>query len=165
MNRRDFLNATAAGFALLCSESPLKADEKEYEKLYETIFAVQRHLFPKGLEMPDADSFGASAYFKDAIWHKSFDPDIRALLFEGARRVDRLSEGRFHSFAENERETILRKFEEDSFGSYWLVQLMNITLEALFSDPLYGGNIDMAGWKTFGLKPPHPRPKERYCGV
>ncbi|MCF6200800.1 MAG: gluconate 2-dehydrogenase subunit 3 family protein [Hydrogenimonas sp.] len=163
MNRRDFFTVTVCSVAAICHAE--NAPLRKIEDAYETIFTVQRHFFPKGLEMPDADSFGASDYFKEAINHKSFDPDIRELLFKGAVKLQELAGGKFESLSFQKREDLLREFEKDEYGGYWLVQLMNITLEALLGDPIYGGNKNEAGWKSFTLKSGIPRPKERYCGV
>jgi len=168
MKRREFIG-TAAYLAAFCTTYTLSADrpaDEENDGALEVIFAVQRHFFPKGLAtMPDADSFNAARYTVDAVRHKSFDPDIRTILFEGAKRLQALAEGRFLKLGSEKRERLLRKFEEDRFGAYWLSQVMNLTLEALLSDPIYGGNSDETGWRSFGLKPGIPRPKKRYCGV
>ncbi|WP_457595631.1 gluconate 2-dehydrogenase subunit 3 family protein [Hydrogenimonas sp.] len=168
MKRRKFLAAGAAMVAwgsvrFLYPASP--PADKERERAFEIIGSVQRHFFPKGLSMPDAERFGALEYLKATMAHPTFDPDIRAMLFEGARRLDLLSEGAFPSASSEEKERLLRRFEADSFGGYWLAQLMNLTLEALLGDPLYGGNREESGWRAFALVPGKPRPKERYGGV
>ncbi len=166
MDRREFITAAAlvcgsAGFARSAETDSVKSLESSLE----LIAAVQRHFFPKGLHMPDADAFNAVSYLESALSHESFDPDTRELIFEGAHRFDRFCDGKFLSLSERMREERLRAFEESDFGSYWLAQIMNLTLEALLADPIYGGNVDEAGWKAFGLTPGVPRPKERYCGV
>ncbi len=168
MNRRKFIS-TAGILALYGSTKILYSSElltqKEHKTLFEIIFTVQRHFFPKGLHMPDADTFGATEYLKEAVFHNSFDPDTRAVLFEGAKRVEKMSYGRFQDFSFEKKEKLLRRFEESSFGSYWLSRIMDLTLEALFADPVYGGNTNETGWKSFNLLPGNPRPKKRYCGV
>ena len=42
--------------------------------------------------------------------------------------------------------------------SRWLSTLITYTLEALLSDPLYGGNTNGIGWKWLGHDPGNPRP-------
>ena len=168
MNRREFIGTAAslAAFGSSVSLSAERLESKKHESAFDVIFSVQRHFFPKGLAtMPDADTFNAARYTEEAIEHKSFDPDIRAILFEGAKRLQGMAGESISKLTYKERERLLRKFEEDSFGSYWLSQVMNLTLEALLSDPIYGGNVDESGWRSFGLKPGLPRPKKRYCGV
>ncbi len=164
MNRREFITAAAAA-TLYGSASLADTRVRDRERLFALIAAVQRHFFPKGLHMPDADTFNAPSYLRDAVTHSSFDPDIRDLLFEGAERFDRFCDKEFVSMSEKQRENTLRKFEESDFGSYWLAQIMNLTLEALLADPIYGGNTNECGWMAFELTPGNPRPKERYCGV
>ncbi|BBG65807.1 Tat (twin-arginine translocation) pathway signal sequence domain protein [Hydrogenimonas sp.] len=169
MNRRKFITAAGAlaawGSVRFVYSAAESMDGKEREDALELIFSVQRHLFPKGLSMPDADSFGAAQYTKEAVLHSSFDPDIRDILFDGAKRVQRLAGGTFSSLSSDKKERLLRKFEEEPFGSFWLSHVMNITLEALLSDPIYGGNREECGWRSFSLTPGRPRPEKRYCGV
>ncbi|WP_457592579.1 gluconate 2-dehydrogenase subunit 3 family protein [Hydrogenimonas sp.] len=163
MNRREFIGTAGLAAAALCSAGPM--EQHEHEEAMQTIFAVQRHFFPKGLLLPDADSFGAAIYTRRAMAHSSFDPDIRHALLEGARRLQQRCDTPFVSLSPQKKEQLLRGFEKDSFGAYWLSTLMNLTLEALLADPIYGGNRDEAGWKAFSLTPGKPRPKKRYCGV
>jgi gluconate 2-dehydrogenase gamma chain len=62
----------------------------------------------------------------------------------------------FDRLAEKEREAALKAMEEDKapfagFSSRMFFDaLLQITMEGFFSDPMYGGNRDMAGWKMVG---------------
>ena len=39
---------------------------------------------------------------------------------------------------------------------------MTITMEGMFSDPVYGSNIKEDGWKALGAYGGFPRPKTKY---
>ena len=41
---------------------------------------------------------------------------------------------------------------------------MTITMEGMFSDPIYGSNIKESGWKALGAYGGFPRPKTKYLG-
>jgi gluconate 2-dehydrogenase gamma chain len=62
----------------------------------------------------------------------------------------------FDRLAEKDREAALKAMEEDKapfagFSSRMFFDaLLQITMEGFFSDPMYGGNRDMAGWKMVG---------------
>jgi gluconate 2-dehydrogenase gamma chain len=62
----------------------------------------------------------------------------------------------FDRLSETDRETALKAMEADKapfpgFSSRMFFDaLLQITMEGFFSDPIYGGNRDMAGWKMVG---------------
>jgi gluconate 2-dehydrogenase gamma chain len=62
----------------------------------------------------------------------------------------------FDRLSEKDREAALKAMEDDKapfpgFSSRTFFDaLLQITMEGFFSDPIYGGNRDMAGWKMVG---------------
>jgi gluconate 2-dehydrogenase gamma chain len=62
----------------------------------------------------------------------------------------------FDRLSEMDREAALKAMEDDrapfpGFSSRTFFEaLLQITMEGFFSDPIYGGNRDMAGWKMVG---------------
>lgn len=44
-------------------------------------------------------------------------------------------------------------------GYRFVRQLLLLTLEGAFADPVYGGNRDKAGWKLVGFDAPCPNPR------
>jgi gluconate 2-dehydrogenase gamma chain len=62
----------------------------------------------------------------------------------------------FDRLSEKDREAALKAMEEGKaefagFGSRMFFDaLLQITMEGFFSDPIYGGNRDMASWKMIG---------------
>jgi len=71
-------------------------------------------------------------------------------------------EGKFIDLSEKEKERALRSYEETHYGSNWLSRIMTLTMEGMFSDPIYGSNVKEAGWKALGSYGGLPRPTTRY---
>ena len=94
--------------------------------------------------------------------HKSYDKDIRAFVIEGAEELMSREKGTFVSMTEAEKEKALRAYEETGYGSNWLSRIMTLTMEGLFSDPIYGSNVHEAGWKALGAYGGLPRATKRY---
>jgi len=136
--------------------------EKEFKKVESTIAAVQQHMFPEKSTLPSAKAIRVTQFLFETITHKSFDRDIRAFTLEGAKELMKREKGRFTSMTSVDKEKALRAYEETNYGSSWLERIMTITMEGMFSDPIYGSNVKEAGWKSVGSYGGYPRPKTRY---
>ena len=152
----------------LLSLSPyLKAEEitafeKEFKTVEATISAVQQHMFPEKSTLPSAKAMRVTRFLFETIRHKSFDRDIRAFTLEGAKELMKREKGRFTSMTSVDKEKALRAYEETNYGSSWLERIMTLTMEGMFSDPIYGSNVKEAGWKSVGSYGGFPRPKTKY---
>ena len=139
--------------------------EKEFKAIEATLFAVQQHLFPEGSKLPSAASMNVTQFVFETITHKSYDRDIKAFVLEGAKELNKREKGRFVSMNAEEKEKALRAYEETNYGSNWLSRILTLTMEGIFSDPIYGSNIKEAGWKSLGAYGGFPRPKAKYMDV
>jgi len=101
----------------------------------------------------------------ETMMHKSFDKDIKAFVLEGAKELEKRKKKEFTSMTHREKEMTLRAYEETNYGSSWLSRMMTLTMEGLFSDPIYGSNIKEAGWKSLSSYGGFPRPKTRYIEI
>ena len=135
---------------------------KALQDVEETIASVQQHLFPAGSKIPSAKSMHATEFLVETITHESYDKDIRAFVIEGAKELESREKGKFTSLSEKEKERALRAYEQTNYGSSWLGRIMTLTMEGIFSDPIYGSNVKEAGWKSLGTYGGLPRPKTRY---
>jgi gluconate 2-dehydrogenase gamma chain len=120
--------------------------------------AVER-LFPGAIEA------GVPGYIRYWTERPPFDrlADWRPLLKIGAVHLDRVAQRDYQrAFADcnaEQQNTILWRFQEGKepakrFPSDLFFQrLLTLTLEGMFSDPKYGGNRGMAGWKLIGFHP------------
>ncbi len=127
-----------------------------------TIQYVQQHLFPEGSRIPSARSMNVTQFLLETITHPSYDKDIRVFVIEGAEELESREDGKFTSLSEKEKERALRSYEETHYGSNWLSRIMTLTMEGIFSDPIYGSNIKETGWKALGSYGGQPRPTTKY---
>jgi hypothetical protein len=166
MQRRKFLVLSS-----LLSVSPyieakqFTAFEKEFKEVEAIIFAVQKHMFPNKNKLPSAKRMKVNDFLLDTMLHKSFDKDIRVFVLEGAQTFDKREKGLFLSMTTVEKEKSLRAYENTSYGSAWLSRIMTLTMEGLFSDPIYGANIKEAGWKSLESYGGVPKPTKKYLGL
>ena len=74
-----------------------------------------------------------------------------------AHSADKFSGKKFAALSGEQQDEILKGLEKGDIDlktvdakSFFTMFLQN-TMEGFFSDPLYGGNRDMAGWKLLGF--------------
>ena len=160
INRRTFLStATVVGFSI--ARDNIKLHKLPLD-LYKTIQKVQNHLFPTNSTLPSAKLFGATDFLEATIYHSSYDRDIRAFILNGAKELRDREKNLFLDYGEAKTEKALRNFEEASMGSGWLNRIIILCLEALLSDPIYGGNFKELGWRVLETTGGTPRPTTRY---
>ncbi|MCF6245535.1 MAG: gluconate 2-dehydrogenase subunit 3 family protein [Sulfurovum sp.] len=163
MKRRNFLI-----FSSLLGASPyIEAKEtytfkKRFKKIEPLIRSVQEHMFPQGSKLPSAKAMKTTMFLFQTITHTSYDKDIRQFVLEGAEELEAQEKGRFIGMSEKEKEKALRAYEETNYGSTWLGRIMTLSMEAIFSDPIYGSNMKEQGWKALNTYGGVPRPKARY---
>jgi len=163
MKRRNFLIlGSVLGLSPYIEAKEISAFERSFKKVEPTISAVQEHMFPEGSKIPSAVSMNVTQFLFETITHKSYDKDIRVFVLEGAEELMQREKGQFTSMKSEVKEKALREYEETNYGSNWLSRIMTITMEGLFSDPIYGSNIKESGWKALGSYGGMPRPDSRY---
>ena len=136
--------------------------EKAFKEVEPIIAAVQEHMFPQGSRLPSAKAMHAIRFLFETVTHKSFDKDIRRFVLEGAQELSTRENGRFTSMTYSQKEKALRAYEETNYGSSWLSRIMTLTIEGMLGDPVYGSNVNEAGWEALGAYGGYPRPKTRY---
>jgi hypothetical protein len=165
LKRRDFLIiGSVLGLSSVLDAKALTDFEKEFKTLAPLFGAVQAHLFPKGSVLPSASSVYSVDFLLATMSHSSFDKDIRTFVLEGAKELDTREKGRFVFMNDKQKEKALREYEETGYGRSWLSRMMTLTMEGMFSDPIYGSNVQKIGWKSLSHKETFPRPKETYLG-
>jgi len=165
MKRRKFLilgSVFGLSSSLLGKKNNNVVFSKSLKSVEKTIQSVQQHLFPEGSNIPSARSMNVTQFLLETIMHPSYDKDIRVFVIEGAEELESREEGKFISLSNEEKERALRAYEETHYGSNWLSRIMTLTMEGIFSDPVYGSNVKEAGWKALGSYGGLPRPTTRY---
>lgn len=163
IRRRQFLIlGSLLGLSPYLQAKETDAFTREFKKVEATIAAVQEHMFPAGSKLPSAKEMHTVAFLYETITHKSYDRDIKAFVLEGAQELISREKGRFVAMSDREKEKALRAYEETSYGSSWIERIMTLTMEGMFSSPIYGSNIKEAGWKSVQSYGGYPRPKTKY---
>ncbi len=166
IKRRQFLIlGSLLGLSPYIQAKEVSTFEKEFKTIEATLFAVQQHMFPEGSKLPSADSMHVTQFVLETITHKSYDRDIKAFVLEGAKELHKREKGQFVSMTVEEKEKALRAYEKTDYGSNWLGRILTLTMEGMFSDPVYGSNVKEGGWKALGAFGGFPRPKTRYMDV
>ena len=163
MKRRNFLVlGSLLGLSPYIEAKAASSFSLSFKSVEETIAAVQAHMFPENTKLPSATQMHSIRFLFETVNHKSYDRDIRAFVLEGAEELMTREKGKFVLMSEADKEKALRAYEETSYGSNWLSRIMTLTMEGLFSDPIYGANIKEAGWKALDAYGGVPRATKRY---
>lgn len=162
MQRREFI----ASSALLGLASALNSKElKEVEpKTWLVLDEVLLILFPKTETMPSSKEFAAIKYFQEALFSKYFPKDDQEYILQGA--VDFY--GSFSDFLDVNKKTkeeYVKAASLNNYGSSWLEQLVYYGIEAMLSDPIYGGNKNEIAWKSLNHQSGKPQSKYKYAKV
>ena len=130
---------------------------------YKVFEAVIEHMFD------DSDGYVTSqinviGYFKAVLTDQRIDIESRNYLINGARWLDESADEEydkdFLKLDHNQKEELLKKISMLRWGDNWLYKMMSYYFEAVFSDPIYDGNVNGAGWKWLEFQPGFPRPNE-----
>ena len=167
MNRRTFISLIASAIAsypisALSQQRLQHPPALNIDEPWKTIAAVQEHLFPADEISPGASDIQALTYLQNMLNAPDISQSERKHIKDGAAWLNDLSTQTykltFIKLDETRREKILRKIEQSRAGSRWLSLLMTYLIEALLSDPIYGGNKNGIGWKWLEHQPGYPTP-------
>jgi gluconate 2-dehydrogenase gamma chain len=157
ITRRVFIASTVlAGTALILL--PQKAKTKIDIEPFKVIEHVQEVLFPPHAKAPSAREFGATNYLARVSLHSSFVPSDLSFLNRGAYELIKYKSD-FLTIDFTTQQDIIDKFSKTTIGRNWISLLLFYTLEALLSDPIYGGNRDELGWRWLSHNAGQPRPQ------
>lgn len=126
-----------------------------------TIAEVQQHLLPADAQSPGAEQIGA-LNFLHTMLQVNNDPQESEFIQQGVDWLNQLAnkqhQADFRQLEPAQREALLRRIETSDAGSRWLSILMTYLIEALLSDPVYGGNKNRRGWQWLEHIPGFPTP-------
>jgi gluconate 2-dehydrogenase gamma chain len=145
----DSLGGTNLGYTLktytqgpfpVVSEEPLTVEAASSRDIYDYVLVSQEQISRYGYQsvMTPQEIYRRGLESVDAYAQSQFEQDFVELSAE-------------------QQDQILTDMEADKAtgfegpsGRAFFTQLRNDTIEGMFSDPLYGGNLDMVGWKLIG---------------
>ena len=165
MKRREFIKY----FALLLGSSAFASDLKFYslhvsiiEEPYQSISQVLEQLFPPNIAMPSVHSYNVIGFFKALMRDPRVKSETKMILQDGVKWLNQTSQNNymknFIELTHSQKQELLKKISLKQWGDIWLWNLMNFTFEAMFSDPVYGANINQIGWKWLKYESGLPRP-------
>ncbi|HHH89454.1 MAG TPA: gluconate 2-dehydrogenase subunit 3 family protein [Aliiroseovarius sp.] len=129
---------------------------------WDLVALIQEHLLPTEADSPGAQTIHARRYLQSVLNEPRHDPGDRRFLLQGLTDLDALAvkryRHRFFTLDHGQRETLLREYERSRDGHRWLRMLLDYLMEALLTDPVYGGNPQGVGWKWLRHTPGFPRP-------
>lgn len=160
MKRRNFIKfATISAIMLSTSTVVARTFPKNHLEVLDEVLEI---VFPKTSTMPSAKEFKALNYLVQNISHKTFDNDDKVLITDGTK--DFLSAfPEFLTLNKKEKnELIFSVIKENDYAKSWVSKIAYYGIEALFSDPIYGGNFEQIGWKSINHNIGYPRPIKTY---
>ncbi|MEN8174867.1 MAG: gluconate 2-dehydrogenase subunit 3 family protein [Pseudomonadota bacterium] len=165
VSRRRFLLSLAGGsLAALFGPSLSAAETPEIDdtRAWRLLDAVQQHLFPSEAEAPGAREINALAYLRFVVGDPKVDAEEREFIVKGAAWLEGmandLTQKSFLELDEEHREQVLRRIVKSKTGENWVSTLLLYLMEALLTDPAYGGNPGGVGWRWLEHVPGFPRP-------
>lgn len=165
LSRRRFLITAASGsIAAMFPLSSLAADTIKQKKIepWLVIDAVQQHLFPVEDKAPGAREVNALGYLQFVVTDATLDAESREFITKGATWLEGMAhqiyKTSFVDLDNKQGEKVLRRIAASEAGENWLATLMLYIVEALLTDPVYGGNTDQRGWQWLQHVPGFPRP-------
>lgn len=160
MKRRNFIKFTAISTLFFSSSSSFsKTIPKQTLKVLDEVYEI---IFPKTSNMPSAREFKAVRYLTLNLFHKSFDDEDKSLILQGS--VDFIES--FPDFltlnSSQKKELIFSVIEHNEYAKSWISKLSYYGIEAMFSDPIYGGNFEKIAWSSINHSIGYPQPKKKY---
>ena len=160
MKRRNFIKFTTIS-AILFSTNILIAKNIPSQTLL-VLDEVLNIIFPKTSNMPSAKEFKALEYLIKNISHKTFDNEDKTLILDGTKDFI----GSFPQFLtlneKEKKELIFEIIKDSAYAKSWVSKITYYGIEAMFSDPIYGGNYNQVGWENTNHFIGFPRPLKTY---
>lgn len=136
----------------------------QQEPTWQTLAQVQEVLFPAGDDVPGASDIAATLYLHKTIENPDADKEDKDFIFRGIGWLDSLTQEHhkktFLQLTAMQQQEMIEVIVKSRAGRNWVSTLLTYTLEALLTDPVYGGNKNQAGWKWLQHQPGYPSPPE-----
>ena len=160
MKRRNFIKFTTISAILFSTNISIAKNIPSQTLL--VLDEVLNIIFPKTSTMPSAKEFKALEYLIKNISHKTFDNEDKTLILDGTK--DFLgSFPQFLTLKENEKkELIFEIITNNDYAKSWVSKITYYGIEAMFSDPIYGGNFNQIAWKSINHAVGIPQPLKTY---
>ena len=160
MKRRNFIKFTTISAVLFSTNISIAKNITSNNLI--VLDEVLNIIFPKTKNMPSAKEFKAIEYLVKNISHKTFDDEDKNLITDGTKDFIN-SFPKFLSLTQEDKKKLIFEIIKDSqYAKSWISKLTYYGIEAMFSDPLYGGNSNQRGWLSVNHNIGYPRPIKLY---
>jgi len=128
----------------------------------QTLAFMHKDLFPQ------ADELGVKTapYMHIVFKHPRITKEDKTFLKNGVKWLNEEAIKRYKKeytkLSLVQREDILETITKTEWGDSFVYDVMNYMFEAMFGDPVYGGNNNEAGWQWLAFKGGKPRPIQAY---
>ena len=160
MKRRNFIKFTTIS-AILFSTNILIAKNIPSQTLL-VLDEVLNIIFPKTSNMPSAKEFKALEYLIKNISHKTFDNEDKTLILDGTKDFISSFPQFLTSNEKEKKELIFEIIKNSAYAKSWVSKITYYGIEAMFSDPIYGGNFNQIAWKSVNHAVGIPQPLKTY---
>lgn len=160
MKRRNFIKFTTISAILFSTNISIAKNIPSQTLL--VLDEVLNIIFPKTSTMPSAKEFKALEYLIKNISHKTFDNEDKTLILDGTKDFI----GSFPEFLtsneKEKKELIFEIIKNSAYAKSWISKITYYGIEAMFSDPIYGGNFNQIAWKSVNHAVGIPQPLKTY---
>ena len=126
------------------------------------LLAVQDILFPNDGNGPSAKDVNALSYLEWVLSDSAMDPTEVDYIINGIGWVEETAQeeyaNAFLELSSKKKNKLITMIAHEDWGESWLSVILTFILEALLSDPQYGGNTGETGWRWLQHYPGYPRP-------
>jgi len=162
-SRRMFLKQMLSLSAVGVFSGVVQANTNNLESpQWKILSAVHLHMLPSSPDEPDAVSVNATAFLKSVLEWPGVDENDKKFIIDGTGWLNGVASKQYQKdfvlLDTGQKETILRLVEQSKAGGNWLSLILLYLMEALLTDPVYGGNTNAQGWKWLGHQPGFPQP-------
>lgn len=112
--------------------------------------------------MPSAKEFKAVEYLVQNISNKTFDDEDKTLVLQGSKDFLSAFPDFLNLSQEKKRTLIFNVAKNNEYAKSWISKLSYYGIEAMFSDPIYGGNFNQIAWNSVNHSIGIPRPLKTY---
>jgi len=128
----------------------------------DTMLMLHRDLFPQANTL----NIDTLSYMKIVFHHSRIDEDEKLFLKNGVKWLNeealKMFDASYVKLSTQKREAVLLAIVKENWGENFMYKTMSYMFEAMFGDPIYGGNNNEAGWKWLAFEGGRPRPKRAY---
>ena len=127
-----------------------------------TIEVLQYDLFPMAKKL----NIATSTYMDIVFHHSRITKDEKQYIKDGVKWLNeeavKLHKNSYEKLLSTQRGEVLTSISKTDWGEDFMYDITLYLFEAMFGDPIYGANINEAGWKWLEFQSGKPRPNEAY---